>query len=60
MNSDKYRGKIMTSRERYRCPSCGKQTLFFLMPDTEVKNLPVKCKTCQKEIIVNIQPSLSH
>ncbi|MBR2047121.1 MAG: hypothetical protein IJ960_00845 [Oscillospiraceae bacterium] len=48
------------NRRRYRCPLCGKQTLFFLRPDTEVRNLPVKCKTCGKEVVVNISPSLSH
>ena len=60
LNSQKECGKIMTNRRRYRCPVCGKQTLFFLRDDTEVKNLPVKCKTCGKEVIVNILPSLSH
>lgn len=60
MQSKQTCGKIDTERKRFRCPSCGKQTLFFLRPDTEVKNLPVKCKTCGKEVIVNILPSLSH
>lgn len=60
LNNPKQCGKILTNRTRFRCPECGKQTLFFLRPDTEVKNLPVKCKTCNMEVIVNIQPSLSH
>lgn len=51
--------KILTIRKRYRCPECDKSTLLFLRPDTEVKNLPVKCKHCGKEVIVNISPSLS-
>lgn len=50
--------KILTDRKRFRCPKCGSHTLLFLRPDTEVKNLPVKCKHCKQEIIVNIAPSL--
>lgn len=49
-------GKIETNRRRFLCPACKKQTLLFLEPNTEVKNLPFKCKRCGKEIIVNILP----
>lgn len=56
MQTDLHYGKIKTNRRRFLCPSCKKQTLLFLEPDTEVKNLPCKCKRCGKELIVNILP----
>lgn len=43
---------------RYLCPNCGKHTVLWLRPDTEVKNLPIKCKLCGKESVVNIDPSV--
>lgn len=52
------RDKIKANRTKFRCPVCKRQLLFLLVPDTEVKNLPVWCKTCKREVIVNI--SLSH
>ncbi|MBR4117060.1 MAG: hypothetical protein IKK65_03175 [Clostridia bacterium] len=27
-----------------------------MLPDTEIKNLPIKCKRCGKESIVNVEP----
>jgi DNA-directed RNA polymerase subunit RPC12/RpoP len=45
-----------TPRRRYLCPLCSKQTVLWLLPDTEIKNLPVKCKRCGREIIVNVSP----
>lgn len=39
---------------RFLCPVCGKHTVLWLLPTTEVKDLPVKCKLCGKESIVNI------
>ena len=56
MQTDLHCGKIKTNRRRFRCPNCQKHTLLFLEPDTEVKNLPLKCKLCGKEIVVNISP----
>lgn len=38
------------------CPKCGKQKLLRLTPATEVKDLPVYCKRCCQESIVNISP----
>lgn len=51
---------MVPDRKRYRCPVCKTQTLLFLREDTQVRNLPVKCKTCKREIIVNIPSSLRH
>ena len=42
------------NQRRYLCPACGKHTVLWLLPNTEVKNLPVKCKRCGVESIVNI------
>ena len=40
--------------KRYFCPACGKHTVLWLLPTTEVKDLPIKCKLCGKESVVNI------
>lgn len=48
-------GKIKTNQKRYLCPKCGKHTVLWLRPDTVVKNLPVKCKRCGMESVVNIE-----
>ncbi len=45
-----------TQRRRYFCPLCGKHTVLWLLPTTEIKDLPIKCKRCGKESIVNIMP----
>lgn len=49
--------KINATRKKYRCPVCNRQLLFLPLPETEVKDLPVWCKTCKQEVIVNIPPS---
>ena len=49
-------GKMVTNKRRYLCPVCGKQTVLFLLPTTQVKDLPVKCKRCGMESVVNILP----
>ena len=43
-------------RRRFLCPSCGKHTVLWLLSTTEIKDLPVKCKRCGKESIINITP----
>ena len=45
-----------TERRRYLCPLCRKHTVLWLLPDTEIKNLPIKCKRCNKESIISIDP----
>ena len=42
------------NQRRFFCPVCGKHTVLWLLPTTEVKDLPIKCKRCGKESIVNI------
>ncbi len=41
---------------RFLCPLCNKHTVLWLLPSTEIKDLPIKCKRCGKESIVNITP----
>jgi transcription elongation factor Elf1 len=58
-------GKISTNKRRVVCPVCRKQTLLFVTAKTEAKNLPVWCKRCNREVVLNILPepepeSLSH
>ena len=36
------------------CPVCRKGKLLKLLPDIAVRNLPVKCKRCGQETVVNI------
>ena len=47
-------GKIKAQRKRLVCPLCNKQTLLFTLPSTEAKSLPLWCKRCEKEVVVNI------
>nr|DAN87681.1 MAG TPA: cysteine-rich protein [Caudoviricetes sp.] len=39
----------------YPCPKCGSK-LLAINKDTEVKNLPCKCKHCRKESLITIVP----
>ncbi|MBQ9861139.1 MAG: hypothetical protein IJO75_02655 [Clostridia bacterium] len=47
---------IKTDLRRFLCPCCGKHTVLWLLPTTEIKDLPVKCKRCGKESVINISP----
>ncbi len=48
--------EIKNEKRRFLCPSCNKHTVLWLLPTTEIKDLPIKCKRCGKESIVNIKP----
>ncbi len=41
------------------CPLCDRPTQHRARPDTSARNLPIWCKLCHKESIVNIDQSLS-
>ncbi len=56
LKKEKICGKIETNQRWLACPVCGKK-LLRLEPDTEARNLPVYCKSCHREIIVNISQS---
>lgn len=47
-------GEEKNELRRFLCPACGKHTVLWLLPTTEVKDLPVKCKRCGKESVINI------
>lgn len=38
------------------CPVCGWARMMRVEPDTRAKRLPVYCKRCRHETIVNIEP----
>ena len=54
MQSNPNCGKMKTNQRRFLCPACGKHTVLWLLPTTEVKDLPIKCKRCAYEGVVNI------
>ena len=37
------------------CPRCGKQKLLRVTEETEAKALPVYCKHCRREYIIEIR-----
>ena len=54
MQTNQSCGKMKTNRRRVPCPACGKGTVVYLLPTSAVKDLPVKCKVCGKESVLNI------
>ena len=56
LHNEKQNNEIDVARRRLLCPLCGKHTVLWLLPDTEIKKLPIKCKRCGKEIIINVEP----
>jgi len=56
LHNKKIKNNIEAARRRLLCPLCGKHTVLWLLPDTEIKNLPIKCKRCGKETVVNVEP----
>ena len=47
-------GRIDAEQRWLMCPACGQWKVLRLLPNTEARNLPVYCKRCHKESIVNI------
>lgn len=54
MQSETNRGKIQTKDGFILCPICGRQKVLRLLPETCGKNIPVYCRNCRKESIINI------
>ena len=48
------RGRITVSKGWVICPVCGRQRVLHVLPTTAVKDLPVFCKRCRVESVVNI------
>jgi ribosomal protein L37E len=49
-------GKISTNQRWLACPVCGWQRLMRLLPETRATRLPVWCRRCKRESIVDIKP----
>lgn len=47
-------GKLVVKDGWAMCPVCGRK-LIKLLPGTSIRLLPVKCKHCKQESIVNIE-----
>ena len=54
LNTGPESGKLVTEDRRIVCPVCGRPTQFRVRPDTVAKQLPVWCKHCRQESVVNI------
>ena len=37
------------------CPICGSKTRTKIREDTEAKNLPILCRLCKNEVVVDIK-----
>lgn len=49
------RGKLVTRDGYLLCPSCERQKVLQLRPDTSAKNLIVYCRYCRTETVVDIE-----
>lgn len=47
----------VTDTGRVVCPRCGRKTQQRILPETQARRLPVYCKHCRSETIVDIQPA---
>ncbi|MCI9448572.1 MAG: conjugal transfer protein [Lachnospiraceae bacterium] len=45
----------MTQYQWVLCPICGGKTRTKIRPDTEAKNLPILCRLCKNEVVVDIK-----
>lgn len=41
--------------EWIKCPICGKKTRDKIREDTIIKNFPVFCPKCKREILINVE-----
>lgn len=46
--------RIKSNKGWLICPACGQWKVLRILPNTEARNLPVYCKRCHQESIVNI------
>ncbi len=49
-------GTIEASDRWVACPVCGKQKFFHVHPSTRGRNIPVYCRKCKKEYLIDIAP----
>lgn len=45
----------MDDAEWIRCPACGSKTRDKIRADTIMKNFPVFCPKCKREILINVE-----
>ncbi len=45
----------MTQYQWVLCPICGGKTRTKIRLDTEAKNLPILCRLCKNEVVVDIK-----
>lgn len=45
----------MEKTEWLYCPICNNKTRNKVRPDTELKNYPLFCPKCRKEILINVK-----
>lgn len=61
MQGVKKHDTMVTKEGRVICPLCGRPTQHRVLSQTRAVNLPIWCKLCRQESIVNIQSlSQSH
>ena len=55
MQVEENRGKLVVKDGWLTCPVCQRNhSLLRIRDDTEAKNMPVYCRTCRTEIILDI------
>lgn len=59
MQNTEHCGKIRTRDGYLLCPICQRQKVLRILPETSGSQIPVWCKNCRKESIVDIPKSLS-
>lgn len=48
-------GKLLPSRGGYiGCPYCSNKKILRISPDTTAVSLPVYCRKCQREILIDV------
>lgn len=52
--SDARCGKLIVRNGWIICPVCGNKRMFRLDEETEARKLPVYCRDCKTEFILNI------
>lgn len=59
LKTDNGCGKLVVKDGWLMCPVCGRGKVLRIQADTAARALPVYCRRCGQESIVNIDQSLS-
>lgn len=59
MQTQKESDKLVVRNGWLMCPCCGKGKVLKILRNTIARDLPVYCRRCGQESIVNIDESLS-